>query len=105
MRLASTSKRCSRTFSQPLREYGRPVDGGFRKNHHELLSAIPCHDVYGPDACRKKRRDVSEDGIADQVSMLIVDRLEVVEIQHEHGNLVLEPPRAIDLRAEPVEER
>jgi hypothetical protein len=77
-----------------------PRDCGFRQDYQEFLASITAlyvagaqHRVHAPAYHRK-------DGIATQVPVLVVDRLEVIQIEHQQAQMVLRAIRAPKLRVE-----
>ena len=59
------------------------------EQHAELVAAEPGRRVGGAQARAQAARDVDEELVADGVPELVVDHLEVVEIEEEHGHALI----------------
>jgi hypothetical protein len=59
----------------------------------QLVSAEPCQAVRLPEGVLQPRRDRLKKLIPDGVSQGVVDQLEAVEVEDEHGRLPLIAPR------------
>ncbi|MCY1374891.1 hypothetical protein D9M69_622620 [compost metagenome] len=53
----------------------------------ELLAAQPAEAVAGPDGPLHDLRVVAQRGVAPRMAVAVVDGLEMVDIQHQHGQL------------------
>ena len=84
------------TLAQSLGEYLGSIDGGFGEDHHELLAAVARDDVDGAHVAAHLHPHLPQDVVANQVAVLIVDPLEVIDVHHEHRQLLMKPARAID---------
>ena len=65
-------------------------------HHGELVAAEPRTRVLGSNRRAKPLRDDHEKLVADTVSEAVVHRLEVVQVDEEHGEEVLTPRSSLD---------
>jgi hypothetical protein len=68
----------------PLRDLLGAVVVGIGHEHDELVTAVARNDVAGADVVLDRRGDVAQNAVAVGVSVPIVDRLELVEVEHQH---------------------
>lgn len=52
------------------------------RQEEEILAAIAVQLVVGPQVLEDPARNVDQNGVADHVAVSVVDRLEVIEVQH-----------------------
>ena len=64
---------------------GRLLIRQARQQHGELIAADPCQRVAIADAALKAPPHELQRDIAHLVPEGVIDRLEAVEVQHEHG--------------------
>src|SRR3972149_11213174 len=88
----------------PLREHQGPGGGGFRQDDPELLPSVTRHDVVGADRSSNQFGDLLEGGGPRQVTVAVVEFLEIVDIHHEEGHAVSVPPGAFQFPAEELVE-
>jgi len=62
-----------------------PVQRSHGQQHQELLTAEAGDAVGGAQSGAQATGDVLQDTVAQLVAMSVVDRLEVVDVQHEEG--------------------
>ncbi len=85
-------------------------EGGLGQHEHELLAAEAAGHVFTPEVAEQGRPDLAQERVARVVVEVVVDPLEVVEIEHEHGHGPSRPLRAPHLALQrllhvaPVEE-
>lgn len=85
---------------QDLRDVGRAGDRRVGQQHHELLSPIANLDVTVSQLLVHPLSNRGEQRIAAQVPVLIVDRLEVVQVHYEEGNIDLLSLASLELRVQ-----
>ena len=93
---------------QALPEPGRERDHvglvARRHDHRELLAADPADDVGGADGRPQVVGEVREHLVADRVPVDVVDLLEVVDVDHHHGDVLVRARGVRELAAEPLVE-
>src|SRR5678815_2910356 len=62
---------------------------GLRQEDRELLTAVAADDIDLAKLLVKQRRDLAEDFVAEQVSELVIQALELVDIEHDNGHATL----------------
>ncbi len=78
--------------------------GGLLENDDEFVATEPRHDIARPQRAAQPARDFHQQHIAGVMPQRIVDDLEAVEIDEQHGELPLVAPRRLDRVAQqPVE--
>ena len=85
---AADRPRRDRVEQAPV-ELVRVVQGRLRQDDGELVAADPARDVGRADDRAHAVGRLGEDGVAGEVADPVVDRLEVVEVEHDQG----QPPR------------
>ncbi len=70
-----------------------------REDHRELVPAEPPEHVTGSQAPPQRVGDPAEHGVAGEVAVRVVDRLEGVEIEEEQDRRLAVAPRALPWRA------
>jgi hypothetical protein len=55
--------------------------------HAELFTAIAAHKVLRTDILAKSNCEPADHLIADQMSIAVIDRLEVIDVHHDAGHL------------------
>ena len=102
-----------------LVEDGGGLDGGgAAHDDDELLAAVAADQVGAAEAVAERAGDVAEDGVADQVAVVVVDLLEVVDVEERDGDRLagrgggdqrgaqlLERVAAVEDAGEPVADR
>ena len=91
-------------LADPFRERRRAVDVSRGKDHRELFTAHSADDVAHTNGRSEDVGDLLEEVVADPVSVDVVDLLEVVEIEHHHGDRLACSRRAQELLSETVVE-
>ena len=56
-----------------------------RQDDQELLAAVAAGEVHGPDAGVQELRHVPQDDISRGVAVGVVEPLELVEVDEDHG--------------------
>ena len=74
------------------------------EQHGELVAAEPRGGVGLAQARGDAPRDAAQQAVADRVAERVVDRLEAVEVDEEHRELLAAAPRRGDRLGEPVVE-
>src|SRR5205809_2150948 len=75
------------------------------KDEHEFLPAVARHVVDGTHRTAEQRSHLSQNVVAAQVTVLVIDVLEVIEVDHQERELLLESSGAIDFDAQALEQR
>ena len=86
------------------RRSGTVHSGGLQK-HHELVAADASYCVGFAHAAAQPLSHLCEIAVADMVSLGVVQRLEIVEVDEEQGAAFVFLAARIDRRFEPVEEK
>ena len=68
-----------------------------RQENHELVASVPKRRVHQPQIVTKRLSHLPQQFAANQMSILIIDVLEVVEIQKQQAEFVTEALRAVNL--------
>src|SRR6476659_10136416 len=84
-------------LADALGELGRALDRGLRQHHHELLAAVAGERVDLADLLLHPVLELAEHAVTSGVAGPVVDQLEVVEVQHQHGERSVEPGGPLDL--------
>ena len=74
--------------------------GGVGHDHHEFVTAVARDDVAGAHGRADDGRHVVQHAVAVGVSVAIVDRLEAVEVEHQHSHWAMAAGRPGDLLAQ-----
>jgi hypothetical protein len=82
---------------------GGAVDVG--EQHGELVAAEPGHGVGGSHDRLESRRDLAEHEVAVVVAEGVVDLLEPVEVEEQHGAAAAAPAAELQRRLQPVAEQ
>ena len=88
----------------PAREAERVARVARGHDHAELLAAEPADDVRGAHDALEEVGQLDEHEVAEAVAVDVVHPLEVVEVEHEHGDRVVRPARPVQLGAKAVVE-
>ena len=96
--------RLTQLVGEPRRQTERVVRVARRHDHAELLAADPAEDVGVAHDLRDDIRDLAQQLVAEPVPVDVVDALEVVEVEHEHGDRVVRARRARELGTKPLVE-
>ena len=83
--------------ADPLGQLGGALDRRLREDHDELLAAVAGERVDLADLLLDPLRELAQDRVAAGVTVLVVDLLEVVEVEHEHRQRAVEPGGPLDL--------
>ena len=75
-----------------------------RRDHRELLAAVAREDVLGADRLRHHAGDGGQHGVTGQVTVGVVDLLEVVDVDEQQRQRLLVPDREADLRVQAIDE-
>ena len=79
-----------------LRDHGRIRGVARVHDHAEFLTAEPANVVVGADGRAQRVGEQLEYLVADTVTVHVVDPLEVVDVEHEHGDRVVGPARVLE---------
>ena len=71
--------------ADPLGALGRLAGGRDRQRGDELLAAVAGHQVLAAGRLAEHDRHLAEHGVAGVVAERVVDPLEVVDVEHQHG--------------------
>src|SRR5690348_16552397 len=83
----------------------RPVTLRLWENDHKLLPAPTSQDIDAAQGATDDRAQLLQCGVPTSMSESVVDRLEVVQIQHDDRARALVSARAIELLVEPRDQR
>src|SRR4030095_9828005 len=75
--------------ADPLGDVDGPELGAAGEEHHDLLAAVPDARIVVADAQHQETRDAAKDLVADLVTVLVVDALEVVDVDERAGDRVV----------------
>ena len=86
--------------TEPLGDDRAAVRVGLRQQHHELLAALPERhvDLAQPDP--QPPGELAQHGVPGRVPVRVVDLLEVVQVEHQHGEHPAEPAGPLHLAAQ-----
>ena len=101
---ASVSWSFAQLLPDPLGQRGGAAQVAGGDDHGELLAAHPADDVGRANRGAKHVRDLVEQLVADSVAVDVVHLLEVVEIEHHHGDGVVLRGRRQESLPQPVVE-
>src|SRR3954451_13760446 len=87
-------------IADALRGVARALPPGLGEDDDELLAAVTAHHVDLADLVTDAVGDLDHDRVADLVTVCVVDLLEQVEVEHQHGQRPVEPARALHLPAQ-----
>ena len=76
----------------PFGGLDRAVAIGGRGDHDEFLAAVADHDVAVAGGAPDRPGDAAQDGVPDGVAVLVVDRREPVEVEHDQAQLAAGSP-------------
>ena len=82
---------------------GLAVD--FRQQDHELVATHPRDRVGLADASLDPPRDGLEELVPDRVAQAVVDRLEPIEVEEQHRDVLAGPPCGPERNLEAIEEQ
>ena len=82
---------------QTFRHHHRLIFAGLRQQHHKLVATVAEGEINQPQLRFDQVPDFGQQPASHQMSMRVVDRLEVVEVDEDHAELVAEARRAVDL--------
>ena len=85
--------------------FGRFGHGSRLDQHGELVAAEAGHGVAGAGGGAEAFGDSHEQAVAGRMPEAVVDRLEVVEVQEQHGDRIGAPVAAVHGMGEPVQEQ
>ena len=85
--------------------FGRVVLVRVRADDHELVAAVARAEVVGPDGGAQRVTGAAQDLVADEVSVALVDLLELVEVEHHHREALVGARAALDLQPQAFVER
>ena len=90
--------------AQPLAQDARPLEVDLATDHRELLAAVARQDVLGADRLRHHAGDGGQHRVTGQVTVGVVDLLEVVDVDEQQRQRLLVPDREADLRVQAIDE-
>jgi hypothetical protein len=70
-------------FSDHFGDDQRPLDRRIRQDHRELVAAIATDDIVGATALRDLGRDQAQNAVTDEVTELVVEMLEIVDVDQK----------------------
>ncbi len=79
----------AQSLGEPSGEPERVAGVARRHDHAELLAADAADDVGAANGVARDARDLNQHLVADAVAVHVVDALEVVEVEHQHGDRVV----------------
>ncbi len=82
---------------QFLRALPRRLTGGVGKDQEELLTAVAAGEVPAPKACAEEGPYGAQELVSGRVPMGVVERLEVVDVQHDDSNGLSAPLGPLEL--------
>ena len=88
-----------------LRKPHRTGEPRLRQHHHKLLASEPRHEVHRTHRLDQQSRQLSQHVVAHQVTACVVDLLEMIEVDHQHGHGRLVTSGALHFGIEPHGQR
>ncbi len=85
--------------AEPLGDGGPAPRVGLRQDQHKLLAALPEREVHLPDLRPDPPGELDQHGVPGGVPVCVVDLLEPVQVQGEHGQRAAEPAGPLHLPA------
>src|SRR6185312_982439 len=82
---------------EPLEEEIRVLEGRLGEDDRELVAAHAAGDVGAANDEAQPLGDLGEHGVPSEVTDLLVDPLEVVEVEEQHGEATVVAVRPLDL--------
>jgi hypothetical protein len=92
-------------IDDPVRELLCVLRRARRDHDRELLAAQPVHGVGRADGVLQGLRKPAQDLVTGAVAVDVVDALEVVDVEHEHGDGLVRPARVGERPAQSLVER
>ncbi len=83
--------------SQQIRHVRRVAQSGLREDGAKLLAAVATDFVAGAQSLLQNQADSSQHVVTARVTVLVVDALEVIDIDHEQRQLAAVASRAGNL--------
>ena len=87
-----------------LAERARAGDVGLGQDRGELLAAVAREQLLATDAAEQPARHLAQHVVAGEVAVLVVDRLEVIDVEHQQRQRPAVARAARDLALEELEE-
>src|SRR5690242_18447237 len=95
----------SRCEPQPFTECGRHLARGVGEDQGELVAADATDDVAGAAGVAQGRREAAQYLVADEVTVAVVDLLEVVDIDEQYAQSAFKAMRVVHLVGQSAVER
>ncbi len=95
--VADVERALAHALAHALADLPRAAGVGLRQHDEELLAAVAHEQVAGADRAAQPARDLGEHDVADAVAVLIVDRLEVIDVDHRDRERAIAIDRGLDL--------
>ena len=92
-------------LAKPFAENPHTVRLGLGENDEKLVATVARGKVHFPDMALDDLADLLEHETAEQVIMVVIDRLEPVHVHHDAGHLACETPAAAQLEVDLVVDR
>src|SRR5690606_25119419 len=96
--VADVERALADALAHALADLPRAPGIGLRQHGDELLAAVAHEQVATADRAAQPARDLREHHIADAVAVLVVDRLEVIDIDERERQRAVAIDRSLDLR-------
>src|SRR5262249_39799728 len=82
--LVGDDLRAHHALADTLGDRSRARQAGFGQQNSELLAAEAANDIRLALAIETRSRDRPDRGVADGMAGAVVDRLEVIDVEHQH---------------------
>ncbi len=82
---------------QALGNHQRLVFAGLRKQHDKFVAAVAKGEINQTQLRLDQISNLGQQSASDQVSLGVVDLLEVIQVDEDHAEFIAEPSRAVDL--------
>jgi hypothetical protein len=89
-------------LSQPLGESYRRVEDGSGEDEKEFFAAIASNPVDLSRFILEEGRELLEHGVAGLVTVIVVDRLELVDVAHHDRHRLVQSDRVTPHLSQPV---
>ena len=84
--------------AQPFGHHGRDRHVGFRHDDDEFLAAVAAGEIDAADRLADAQRELAQHVVAGVVAVRVVDRLEIIDIDHQHRDRLAARGRLLDQR-------
>ncbi len=86
--------------AQPLRHHGGHRHVGLRHDDDELFAAVPAREIDAADRSFDAQREIAQHVVAGIVAVGVVDRLEIIDVDHQRRQRLAARGGLLDQRAE-----